>query len=135
MPCRSATALIITPWPTLWHGLAGTAPLTTKEWARSERRNATREVSESIPVREVARAVTTASSRLQPRNPPPLAIDKDGPAPARGTLRIGTRQLKPVTVDWRRGALQDGSLPRFRLAQQLCEPDDWRNPRGRLCVS
>ena len=50
-------------------------------------------------------------------------------------MRIGLRQLKPETVRWLKAALRQGRLSRTALARGLCERDDWRNPRQKLCVS
>ena len=43
--------------------------------------------------------------------------------------------LKPETVNWLRGQLQRGELSRAALGRGLCEQDEWRNPKGRLCAA
>lgn len=43
--------------------------------------------------------------------------------------------LKPETARWLGGALRSGTLSRYGLARELCELEDWRNPKGKLCVS
>ena len=50
-------------------------------------------------------------------------------------MRIGLRILKPGTVRWLGEALRQQQLSRHALARQLCEREDWRNPRGRPCVA
>ena len=50
-------------------------------------------------------------------------------------MRIGTRQLRPDTSAWLKGALESGVCTRSSLATELCERENWRNPLGAPCLA
>ncbi|MCY4462399.1 MAG: hypothetical protein OXC26_18705, partial [Albidovulum sp.] len=50
-------------------------------------------------------------------------------------MRIGTRQLRPETSAWLKGALESGGCTRSSLASELCERENWRNPLGAPCLA
>ena len=48
---------------------------------------------------------------------------------------IGSRILRPESVEWLREELRRGSLSRAALGRGPCERDDWRNGRRELCAA
>ncbi len=50
-------------------------------------------------------------------------------------MRIGTRHLAAATIDWLKAAVKADGSTRSSLARGLCEREDWRNPKGALCLA
>lgn len=50
-------------------------------------------------------------------------------------MQVGLRHFDSQTLDWLAGALRTGGLSRHALGRGLCERTDWRNARGKPCLS
>ena len=48
-------------------------------------------------------------------------------------MRIGLRLLNAETDCWLGESLKRGSLSGYGLARELCEREDWRDAKGKLC--
>ncbi len=45
------------------------------------------------------------------------------------------RHCASGTVDWLKAAFAAGGCTRISLARELCEREDWRNAKGKLCLA
>ena len=50
-------------------------------------------------------------------------------------MQIGLRHFSSATIDWLIQAVKDGDCTRHGLARELCERENWRNPRGMPCLA
>ena len=50
-------------------------------------------------------------------------------------MQIGLRHLSAGTVEWLKGASGETDRTRHSLARELCERENWRNPRGVPCLA
>ncbi len=50
-------------------------------------------------------------------------------------MQIGLRHFRCATIDWLIGAVAEEGGTRHGLARELCERENWRNPRGVACLA
>lgn len=50
-------------------------------------------------------------------------------------MQVGLRRFSPSTLKWLADNVRRKGLTRYALAREICELEDWRNPRGELCVT
>ena len=50
-------------------------------------------------------------------------------------MRIGLRLLNPEAVRWLGDSLKRGGLSCYGLARELCDREDWRIAKGKLCFA
>ncbi len=50
-------------------------------------------------------------------------------------MQIGLRHFRSATIDWLIGAVAAEGGTRHGLARELCERENWRNPRGVACLA
>ena len=50
-------------------------------------------------------------------------------------MQIGLRHFGSATIDWLIGAVSEQGCTRHGLARELCERENWRNPRGVACLA
>ncbi len=50
-------------------------------------------------------------------------------------MKIGLRHVSAAAIVWLRSALAAGGQTRASLARELCRRENWRNPKGDLCLA
>ena len=83
--------------------------------------------------RSSARQTANAACRPWWHRAPPLQLNTVNTVVRAAhipSMRIGLQQFRSAAIDWLIGAAEEEGRTRHALARELCERENWRNPRG-----